>query len=235
MGANDRTRASRRGPLVAIDGPAGSGKSTLARALATDRGLPYVNTGLMYRAVAYAALTHGVDPDDERALEELARELRFGLTKATPAELLVDGRPPPPALTSEVVEEIVSRVARHPAVRDVLRRAQRELGAGGAVMEGRDIGTIVFPDADVKIFLSARRDVRGARRRIERGGRHGVEEALRRRDRQDAVTNPLAPAPDAHVLDTTALSPDEVLEEARRLVRDLTVTDRRLRPSERPR
>jgi cytidylate kinase len=208
-----------RAPVIAIDGPAGAGKSTLARKLATRLGLPYINTGLMYRALAATALVRGVDPDDEVGLEAMARGLRFHLDRDhAPRDLLINGGRPGRMLASPRVEAVVSTVARHGGVRSILRAKQRALGAAGGVIEGRDIGTVVFPDADLKVFLSAVSDVRADRRRRERGSEPGVREAVARRDELDARTNPLSPAPDAHVLDTTTLSPQEVLAETLRLV-----------------
>jgi cytidylate kinase len=204
--------------VVAIDGPAGAGKSTVARRLALALGLPYVNTGLMYRALAARALAQGVSPDDAEELARLAERMSFSLGGGPPPEVLLDGAAPSPVLGSSEVEAVVSRVARHPSVRAILRARQRSLGSAGAVMEGRDIGTVVFPDADVKIFLSASLDARTGRRQRERGGDRAAAAAVARRDAIDSRTNPLVPAPDAHVLDTTALSPEEVYAAALRLV-----------------
>ena len=204
------------GVVVAIDGPAGSGKSTLARALATAIELPYVNTGSMYRAVAREALQRGLDPSSGEDLARAARELRFSLDDGSPPGLLIDGVPPGPELSSGEVEAIVSSVSRHPEVRAVLREAQRRLGASGAVMEGRDIGTVVFPDADVKVFLLAAGEERVSRRRLERGEDDpALADALQRRDALDARTTPFVPAPDAFVVDTTERGPHEVLEHVR--------------------
>jgi cytidylate kinase len=213
-------RKGNRGVVVAIDGPAGAGKSTVAARLAAALGWPYVNTGVMYRAVARRALDRRVDPDDGPALAELARGIRFSLSNAHPPALLVDGGPPDPSLEAADVEDVVSRVARHPEVRAVLRAEQRRLGAGGCVMEGRDIGTAVFPDADVKIFVVASPEVRARRRAEERGGEPRAGEAVARRDALDSVTNPLAPSAGALVLDTTDLDPDRAVERALEFVRE---------------
>jgi len=194
--------------VIAIDGAAGTGKSTLAHRLAAELGLPYVNTGLMYRALALRAHREGVLSEDASALERLARSLSFELDSSVrPPELRIDGEPPEAALTSAEVESSVSAVSRHPEVRAVLRREQRRLAAGGAVMEGRDIGSVVAPDAELKLFLQAHPDERIGRR------------ALDTRDRQDARTNPFVPALDAIVLDTTELSPDQVADRALALAR----------------
>jgi GTP-binding protein len=220
-----------RGPVVAIDGPAGAGKSTLARRLAVALNLPYVNTGLMYRAVTDRALASGVATDDEPALASMADEISFGLADRLSQgllELTIDGAAPDPFLVRPEVEAAVSAVSRHPRVRDILRARQRSLGHGGAVMEGRDIGSVVFPDANVKIFLQATPATRARRRARERVVTGGDE--VSSRDALDARTTPLAPAAGAIVLDTTALTPDEVL--ARALELSLPVVDRARRGQE---
>jgi cytidylate kinase len=212
----------KRGTVVAIDGPAGAGKSTLAAALSRALDLPYVNTGLMYRALTRVALERGIDVDDAGALGSLALEIagRFRIGGGAHPELVADGIVPR-SLTSPDVESEVSRVARHPPVRSVMRELQRRLGAAGTVMEGRDIGTVVFPDADVKIFLLAAPGVRVTRRQSERPDGRSAEQVARavaRRDALDSKTNPLEAAPDAHVLDTTGLTREQVVAESLRLV-----------------
>ena len=209
-------------PVIAIDGAAGSGKSTLSRALAVELGLPYVNTGLMYRALALRAHRGGVAPDDGGGLERMARGMRFELDRSLrPPELTIDGEPPEEDLTSPEVESSVSAVARHPEVREVLRAEQRRLAAGGAVMEGRDIGTVVAPDAPLKVFLEAHAEERADRRALERADDPSrIAEALGARDELDARTNPLEPAPDAVVLDTSGLAPGDVVRRALELVRE---------------
>jgi len=205
--------------VIAIDGSAGSGKSTLARGLARELGLPYVNTGIMYRALTLAALEKGVDADDGDSLAQLTRELRFSLSTGTPPELEVEGSPPSPALESGWVEEHVSQVAQHPQVRELMRQAQRALGSPNAVVEGRDVGTVVFPDAPVKLFLTASADTRIERRAVERGAADPtVGSALHKRDARDAMVNPFEPAPGAEVLDTGHRTVGETLETALAIV-----------------
>jgi cytidylate kinase len=207
--------------IVAIDGPAGSGKSTLARALALALDLPYVNTGLMYRALAADAIRHGVAPGDAEGLLRLTARSRFTLVGMQPCELEVEGSTIDDLTTPEV-ERIVSVVAAHPAVRTWMRDAQRALGQGGAVMEGRDIGSVVFPEARVKIYLDAHAHERIERRAEERDGREPdeVAAALEARDELDARTNPFAPAPGAVVIDTGSLDAGATLRAALDLIRD---------------
>jgi CMP/dCMP kinase len=206
--------------VIAIDGAAGSGKSTLARLLASRLQLPYINTGLMYRALTFAATRSNVDADDAAALAALARRLSFGLDRGDPPELTVDGSRPGPELAGADVEALVSAVARHPEVRVVLRDEQRRLCADGCVMEGRDIASVVFPDAPVKLFLIADEAQRVARRAGERARGDDVGRALRDRDRRDARTNPLVPAPGSIVLDTTDLDVEGTLAAALAVVED---------------
>ncbi len=214
------TQSEAAAPVVAIDGSAGSGKSTLARALAVRLGLPYVNTGLMYRALTRAAIAAGISSEDAEGLAGLARRLRFGLDDGSPRRLTVEGVVPGAELEQVEVEAEVSAVARHPAVRRVLRDAQRDLGREGSVMEGRDIGSVVFPGAAVKLFVAADPEVRAARRAGDRPADREVERALHARDARDAATIPPIPTPDAAVLDTTALTADETLDAALDIVRE---------------
>jgi cytidylate kinase len=185
---------------VAIDGPAGAGKSTVARMVARRLGLRHVDTGAMYRALTAVALDRGVSPDDGPALARL-----------------VDALPPAGTdLRAERISANVSAVSRHPEVRARMRERQREL-ARGAVLEGRDTGTRVCPDAAVKVYLEAPLAVRAARRAAELGTTaSAAETALLRRDTLDAVQ--LAPAPDAHRIDTGGLSAAEVVERVVALV-----------------
>jgi cytidylate kinase len=202
--------------IVAIDGPAGSGKSTLARRLAQTLDLPYLNTGLMYRALTLQALQRGVDPDDADALAALAREITFDLDwRVRPPELTIDGSRASEQLQSADVESRVSRVASHPHVREVLRAEQRRLSERGGVVEGRDIGTVVAPHADVKLYLQAAQSERISRRINERSApAEPVGDALSARDALDARTNPLRPAGDAVAIDTTGMTSDQVYEKA---------------------
>jgi CMP/dCMP kinase len=200
--------------LVAVDGAAGSGKSTLARGLARALGVAYINTGLMYRALAAASIRSGAAAEDAGGLVDLAHALRFTVEGQDPPELEVEGYGRTDLTTAEV-ESRVSLVACHPAVRAVMRDLQRALGADGAVMEGRDIATVVFPQAPLKLFVQADPGRRVGRRAQERGAdSEKVGEALQQRDARDARTTPLEPAPGAVVIDTTDLSIEQTLDAA---------------------
>jgi cytidylate kinase len=209
-----------RGPIVAIDGPAGAGKSTLARRLASELGLAYVNTGLMYRALTARALRSGLNLHDGLALARATREIEFDLDLTMrPPSLRIDGHPPEEGLVAREVEAAVSTVSGHPAVRRAMAAEQRRLGRRGAVMEGRDIGSVIFPDADAKLFLQADPSERVSRRALERGDPPHAEERLTARDALDSEVNPFVPAPGAVSIDTTGKSADDVFREAIELVR----------------
>ena len=203
--------------VVAIDGAAGSGKSTLARQLALELRLPYVNTGSMYRALTLAARRAAIDLEDGPSLASLMGTLRFTLSDGPHGELLIDGSLPSEELETVDVEANVSIVAKHAEVRTAMRAAQRALGEAGAVMEGRDIGTVVFPDAALKLYLVAEPGER-ADRRVEERGAEEVAGALHRRDHLDARVNPLVPAADALVIDTSELDVEGTLDAALRAV-----------------
>lgn len=202
--------------VVAIDGPAGSGKSTVARALAERIGVPYINTGVMYRAVTLAALMARADLEDGVALARVAQGLTFDLDRSgRPPGLVVEGRDPSQDLTAPEVEAAVSTVSSHPEVREVLRGVQRRLGERGAVLEGRDIGTVVFPDATLKVYLYADPAVRAERRARQFHltlDRDAVAEQLEERDARDAEVTPLTPPADAVLVDTTNLSVGQAVE-----------------------
>ena len=205
--------------VIAIDGAAGSGKSTLARNLARTVHLPYVNTGLMYRALTASAIRNGVSDDDVEALIDLIHGLTFTLGGSDPRELKVEGFNER-ELTTPEVERSVSRVARHPRIRAWMHEVQRRLGANGAVMEGRDIGSAVFPDAVVKLYLAAPRGARVDRRTRERlrEGPDEIAAELEARDDLDARTNPPTPPTGAIVIDTGSLDSDATLRTAISLI-----------------
>jgi CMP/dCMP kinase len=212
--------------IIAIDGPAGAGKSTIAARLAHKLGYVNLETGAMYRALALKAIEWDVSFDDEAALAKLASDSRIQLEPTHGGNrVLLDGRDVTARVRETDVTEGASRVSVHPKVREWMVARQQEMGAGGGVvMEGRDIGTKVFPNADVKVFLDADPVVREQRRLQQQNLRGSEAEAsvaeLRERDRRDRTRaqSPLAPAPDALVLDSTSLSEDEVLHKVEELV-----------------
>jgi cytidylate kinase len=212
--------------IIAIDGPAGAGKSTVASRLARKLGYVNLESGAMYRALALKAIENDISFDDEPALTELAHNSRVKLEPTLGGNrVLLDGRDVTQRARETDVSEAASRVSVHPKVREWMVARQRELGVnGGVVMEGRDIGTVVFPDADIKIFLDADPVIR-EQRRIQQHHSHGISAdsmaaELRERDRRDRTraNSPLEPAKDAVVLDSTALSEDAVLDRVSALV-----------------
>ena len=200
-----------RAVIVAIDGPAGAGKSSVARGLAELLGFHYLDTGAMYRALTWLALHEGVALDDGPALEALARA--HPVTFGDAGAVAIAGESVTTRIREPEIDAAVPVVARHPEVREVMRGRQRELGrAGDSVIEGRDIGVVVVPDAEVKVWLVADPAVRARRRHLERDGLEIEElaEELRRRDERDAVNT--HHAEDAVEVDTTDLRLDEVID-----------------------
>ena len=200
--------------IVAIDGPAGAGKSTVGRAVAVRLGLDYLDTGAMYRAVTFAALRRGIDPSDEDDVAVLAIEVEMTLDDSS---VTVDGVDATVEIRGREVTAAVSAVAANARVRSELVRRQRSWVSahGGGVVEGRDIGSVVFPDATLKLFVTASPRIRAERRVAEIGGDVAeVEASIIERDRQDSTRadSPLTETSDAVVVDTTDLSIDEVVE-----------------------
>jgi cytidylate kinase len=206
--------------IIAIDGPAGVGKSTIASRLARKLGYANLESGAMYRALALKAIEWDISFDNEAALAKLAHDSRIQLEPTSGGtRVLLDGRDVTQRVRDTDVTAGASRVSVHPKVREWMVARQQELGAGGGVvMEGRDIGTKVFPNADVKIFLDADPIVREQRRLQQQNLRGAAAQTtaaeLRERDRRDRTraASPLAPAPDATIVDSTTLSEDEVLK-----------------------
>jgi cytidylate kinase len=209
--------------VIAIDGPAGSGKSTVARRLATRLGLEYLDTGAMYRAVTFAALRHGIDPADPEPVAALARTV--DLDVAVDA-VRVDGVDATIEIRGPEVSRAVSLVAANPEVRTELVRRQREWATerGGGVLEGRDIGTVVFPDAVLKVYLNARPEVRAERRAAEVSDLdyETVAADMARRDALDQGrdTGPLVRPDGALELDTSDMTVDEIVDELARRIGD---------------
>jgi cytidylate kinase len=201
--------------VIAIDGPAGSGKSTIARRLATRLGLEYLDTGAMYRGVTFAALRRGIDPADDADVARIVGDIEL---RVESDRVVVDGVDATIEIRGPEVTRAVSLVAANAGVRTELVRRQREWAAerGGGVLEGRDIGTVVFPDAALKVYLTARPEVRAERRskEVEDLSYETVAADLARRDALDQgrEASPLTEADDALVVDTSELSVDEVVE-----------------------
>jgi cytidylate kinase len=202
--------------IVAIDGPAGAGKSTVARGLAARLGFRYLDTGAMYRALTRLALQEGVDLEDGAALGALAERARISFDGD---RILIRDQDVTDAIRLPEIDRVVSTVARHPEVRAVMRERQRELAQqGDAVIEGRDIGTVVCPDAELKVYLVADADERARRRVAERPeiGAQALATDLRLRD--ERVAAQMQAAEDAEEIDTTDLSAEEVVDRIERLV-----------------
>ena len=202
--------------VIAIDGPAGSGKSTVAKAVATRLGLDYLDTGAMYRSVAFAALRGGVDPEDAEVVSNLARNIDLQID--TNGTVIVDDVDATIEIRGPEVTRAVSIVAANPDVRKEMRARQRQWVAkrGGGVMEGRDIGTVVFPEARLKVFLDASPEVRAARRSKEVSdlSYETVATDLARRDAldQNRTHDPLRTASDAVTIDTSDLTVDQIVD-----------------------
>jgi CMP/dCMP kinase len=221
--------------LIAIDGPSGAGKGTIARAVAARLGYTHIDTGAMYRALAWKAVHEGLALPDEDAVAALAERAHFEIGDGV---VRVDGHDVATAIRTAEMDQAAAAVARQPRVRAVLVARQRALGAaGGVVMEGRDIGTAVFPDAPVKIYLDASPEERARRRASDpahaagRGSAaiHDVATALHTRDLSDRsrTVSPLLQAPDAVAIDTTGIPIEEVVQQVLDLVEKRTSTSRR--------
>jgi CMP/dCMP kinase len=211
--------------IIAIDGPSGAGKGTVARAVASELGYRHVDSGAMYRAIGWKALREGVSLDDETAVAALAEA---SLIVVSNARVLIDGVDVTREIRTPEIDRAAAAVARLPRVRTILVASQREMGAvGEIVMEGRDIGTVVFPQADVKIYLDAAPEERARRRALDpahSGGPAAVSEVktlLTERDRSDTTraVSPLYAAPDAIVVDTTGKPIDDVVREVLAIVK----------------
>jgi cytidylate kinase len=215
-----------RDPVICIDGPAASGKTTVAKALAERLGFLYLDTGVLYRALTWVALRRGISPSDEERLAELARSIDIEVKPAPPGDsrqtiVIADGEDVSLAIRTLEVDANVSEVSAHRAVRAALVDLQRSFAEkGGVVLAGRDMGTVIWPEAEVKLFLDASQEERAMRRKLqaaEQGTESDLQSVLaelRRRDQYDSsrAVAPLKPAEDAVILDTTPLTVEQVVD-----------------------
>lgn len=230
-----RNQAAKR-IVVAIDGPAGAGKSTVARRIASRLGFLYIDSGAMYRAVGLWALRCGIGLDDAHRLEQLAREVRIELMPED-GRVILNGEDVTEAIRTPEVSQAASKVSAVPGVRRAMVAEQRRMAqTSSVVMEGRDIGTVVFPDADVKIFLDAdpaertRRRLAEARARGDELDAERMAQEIAERDKRDRTRNtaPLMQAPDAIYLDSTGLTIEQVEESVLRIIRERTSNGKEL-------
>ena len=217
--------------IITIDGPAGSGKSTIAKMLAKELGFTYIDTGAMYRAVALMVKREGIDPDNPDAVVELMKKIQIDLKPAeNGVQVFLNGEDVSKEIRTEEIGKIASKIARHSEVRKILVQMQRELGlrAKNVVIEGRDTGTVIFPDADIKFFFTASPEVRAERRYKElkeKGLNISYEEILKEikeRDHLDETRkdSPLRPAEDAIIIDTTDKSLSDVFQNVLKIIKD---------------
>lgn len=215
--------------IIAIDGPAGSGKSTIAKLLAKELGFTYIDTGAMYRAVALKIKRLGIDPDNKEAVINVLKETDIRLKTNEEIKVFLDGEDVSSEIRTEEIGKIASKIARYPEVRKILVEMQRKIGeeAKNAVIEGRDTGTVIFPDADIKIFMTAKPEVRAERRfkeLKEKGLNVSYDEILKEiveRDKLDTTRedSPLKPAKDAIIIDTSDKTLKDVFKEILSIVR----------------
>jgi CMP/dCMP kinase len=211
--------------IIAIDGPSGAGKGTVARTVSQALGYRHIDTGAMYRAVGWKALHNGIPLDDEEAVAALARRADIVVEGGV---VSIDGHDVTRAIRTPEIDKAATVVARLPRVREALVARQRQIGEpGGVVMEGRDIGTVVFPDAEVKIYLDASQEERARRRASDpahsggQAGQAAVAASIEARDKSDTTrsASPLTLAPDATLIDTTGMPVDDVVSRVMNLVR----------------